>query len=204
MSSRPSEREFEEVVSRNREQRTAGLVFEPSLSVALSLSDVRLLSRDLAKASAGWEKLRVVENVASLIPRVRGLYMFVWTPPLDLQFVGSAAISGQAWILYVGKAGIAGGTQDTIQDRFLSEYRRYLFAPPEALWADERDEADQARAERMKKFLTLQPLEFWFLPIDQVYQIENLERRLIRLLNPPLNRKGIGPRLRPASRGPAF
>jgi hypothetical protein len=204
MEVRPSEQEFEEIVSRNRESAIATLGFEPNLAAALTLSDVKLLTSDLRAFSSGWERLKVVENLAARLPRERGIYMFVWLPPLQLTASGSDNMSELYWILYVGKAGVAGGTHDTFQDRYISEYRRYVSSKPDDLWCPEQGNVQPSREDRMKRFLALQPLEYWFLPVERVEKIENLERRLIRLLNPPLNRKGTGPRLRPTSRGPAF
>jgi hypothetical protein len=204
MEIRPSEGEFEEIVSRNRESVIASLAFEPNLAAALSFRDVKVLARDLEKLSAGWERLKVVENLASMVPKERGIYMFVWVPPLQLALSGGNSVTDLYWILYVGKAGVAGGTLDTFQDRYIAEYRRYVSSAPDDLWHHKPGGGELSRADRMKKFLALQPLEYWFLPVTEVERIENLERRLIRLLNPPLNRKGTGPRLRPTSRGPAF
>jgi hypothetical protein len=46
-------------------------------------------------------------------------------------------------------------------------------------------------------------LEYWYLTLDNVRDIELLEKRLIRMLRPPLNQQH-GRRLRPGKPVPAF
>ncbi|NQE65004.1 hypothetical protein E1H18_785 [Caulobacter sp. RHG1] len=58
------------------------------------------------------------------------------------------------------------------------------------------------RAAALKKYLSLWPLEYWFLPVEDRTAIPDLEKRLIRLFAPPLNKIG---RLRVRTREmPAF
>jgi hypothetical protein len=68
------------------------------------------------------------------------------------------------------------------------------------LWEDTPTES---REQRLSRYLTLRPLEYWFLILDDVRDIEVLERKLIRMLWPPLNRQHKR-KLRPGKTVPAF
>jgi hypothetical protein len=200
---RPTEGEFAQIVTRHRDTAISGLNFEPNVTAGLAKSEVELLTLDLSQVSKGWERRRVVENMPSL-PKVRGLYMFVWAPPLTLMQECGKQSHVVSWVLYVGKAGVDGGTHDTIKDRYASEYKKYVSTSANVLWQSKTSDHSAVRAERMKKFFSLQPLDFWFLPMEDTNMISGLEKRLIRYLNPPLNKQHSGPKIRPANTVSAF
>ena len=110
--------------------------------------------------------------------------MFVWRPKLVFNIVkGNKKFEyDQHYVLYVGKA--SGGSQATIRDRYRNEYNQYLCQDPEELW---NIGLTAGRRDRLKKYLCLWPLEFWFVEVHMPSAIRNLETRLIRMLSPPLN-----------------
>jgi len=59
------------------------------------------------------------------------------------------------------------------------------------------------RKSRLKQWLSLSPLEYWFAEIEDRSRISELETRMISLLNPPLNDKGRR-KLKPSSIQNAF
>jgi hypothetical protein len=126
--------------------------------------------------------------------------MFVWRPEFTLRFAAPPEIERLSWVLYVGKAGKQGGTTDTIKHRYIGEYSKYVGKDPSCLWDSN---APKDREDRLARYLTLRPLEYWFLIVEDLRDILILERKLIRLLRPPLNQQH-GPRIRPGKPVPAF
>lgn len=105
--------------------------------------------------------------------------MFCWEPPLEFRFEqGSRRFD---WCLYVGKA-----DETTFQTRFQNEYRNYVGGDPNLLY---RSMENMSRSDRLAKYLCLQPLSLWCLPVDERKLIPDLEDKLIDLLNPPLNKQ---------------
>jgi hypothetical protein len=104
-------------------------------------------------------------------------------------------------VLYIGKAGIEDGKFDTIKSRYSSEYSKYVGGDIGCLWDDK---PAIEREQKLARYLTLRPLEYWFLPIPTTKDIPLLERKLVRLLKPPLNNQHSGPRIKPGKTVPAF
>ena len=179
----------------------------PLLELHLKLADLsddthcRTVAERLRQTcSAGWEVLQIPsgQSAAPGLPRDPGLYMFVWHPTflLDMAAGGTHRFMH---VLYVGVAGPR-GSRGTIRSRFEGEYVKYIDGNPDALWSNAPCDD---RVSRLSRYLTLRPLELWYICADEVDGLSGLESRLINILNPPLNRKGRG-RLRPAGRSRAF
>lgn len=113
--------------------------------------------------------------------------MFVWRPWLAFDLADNPARDfGQ--VLYVGLAGTlrdGDSNKSTLKQRY-KHYRQFLAAEPEELWSSNEP---VTREQRLGRYLTLRPLEYWCLVIKDVHNLLNLETRLIATLNPPCNTK---------------
>ncbi len=135
-----------------------------------------------------WETRKATRSLWQQLPNVYGLYMFVWCPKLRMPTTDKHI--DFKWILYVGEAG-ADSSSNTIKERYRAEYSRYVGGNAELLWQVEQP---KNRSERLERFLILEPMEFWFLELTDTTRIKWMEKRLQRLLSPPLNRS-FGPRI---------
>ena len=158
------------------------LHFTPCIEDLIDNSYCQRLSEMLYAEKKHWEQHKAVPGLGAMLPDEAGLYMFVWEPRFTLRTT-STETSNLRWVLYIGKAGGPGG-KGTIRNRYTSEYSKYVGQDPSPLWDTQ---VVTKRDKRLARYLTLRPLDFWFLPIDDVQEIERLERKLIKLLRPPLN-----------------
>ena len=145
------------------------------------------------------KKSRRPDSLVASTGRARALYVRL-APELALRFASPPLEERFCWVLYVGKAGERDGTRDTIKNRYQQEYSKYVGQNATCLW---EDTAAESREQRLSRYLTLRPLEYWFLTLDDVRDIQVLERKLIRLLRPPLNQQH-GRKLRSGKTVPAF
>ena len=194
--------EFEEVIRKYQDQSARGLMFKPDLARMLNYKDCNDLSNDLKSEGKQWERLKAVENLANIIPNERGLYMFVWTPSFEFLFADKSPTHKLTWVLYVGKAGVENGTRDTFKDRYQSDYKGKVGTDPKKIW-DKIDEG-KSRDQLLTRYLTLRPLEYWYLPISDLNYLLTLETRLLKLLNPPLNTQHAVHKVHPVKTSPAF
>ncbi|WP_405848588.1 hypothetical protein OG211_14805 [Streptomyces niveus] len=150
------------------------------------------LAEDLVEFASPWEIHRATEDLAPALPDEPGLYMFVWRPAFQFN-VGSKSLHGSfPQLLYIGQAGASHTDYgNTIRQRY-KDYRRFLRGNPESLWTETEP---TNRDQRLARYLPLQPMEFWCSTVKERNRIEGLEKRLIRLYNPPLNDRGR-PKLR--------
>lgn len=193
--------EFREHVERNRDIPSRDLRFRPNLSRLLDPTACKQLDADLYPCGSAWERLVAAEGIESQIPKERGLYMFVWIPKLPLKCTGSGVMEqGMPWVLYVGKAGVKGGTSDTLRNRF-NDYKKHIGKSPASVWST--DSADLTREERLATYLTLRPLEYWYIRIGDAELIDSIEKRLRYFLRPPINTQ-TEPSMRLTATGPAF
>ncbi|MCG3773405.1 MAG: hypothetical protein JW395_0212 [Nitrospira sp.] len=191
--------EFVALVHEYRDEKIPPLEFQPGLERLIDSDHCRQLSGNFSRHGK-WEKKIAAESIAGQIPAERGLYMFVWTPEFAFTFEGYSR--QPSWILYVGKAGVEEGTNDTLRHRFSSEYRRFVGGDPRILW---EPSPPQDRRARLEKYLTLRPLEYWFLIVPNICEIMALEKKLLKMFRPPLNYQHTwGARLRPLATRPAF
>jgi hypothetical protein len=195
-----NDQEFIQALHKYRDESVSyPLDFRPSLERLMDTQHCQELSKVFHR-TAKWERTKAVESLGASLPDARGLYMFVWRPELTFPFE-SGQIERLSWVLYVGKAGKEEGEYDTIKGRYLKEYRRFVGGDVGVLW-DRKPPRE--REERLARYLTVRPLEYWFLLLDEPEDIRLLERKLIRILSPPLNRQLTGPRLRLGTPVPAF
>ena len=177
----------------------------PGLELILALSELTDFSfceataSELQKDDRRWEVRRATPELWEQLPLSRGLYMFVFVPPLELR-IAQRPQSRESfrYTLYVGKAG-AGDSDGTFRSRYKSDYCQHVAQNPERLW----EPHSRSRADLLAKYLNLYPLEYWFLEVAERDTISRLETSLIKLLNPPLNIQGTI-KMRPGKPGPAF
>lgn len=146
------------------------------------------ISASLMSLCSDWERRVATESLYKQLPAKRGLYMFVWRPKLELRFAEDPARTvSPPYILYVGQAGGNASSNNTIRSRYQGEYAGYVGASPEVLW-DSRPPV--GRKEKLRRFLSLCPLEYWYCTIEDQSQILRLESRLNYMLSPPLVSQG--------------
>ena len=195
-----NEQEFAQRLHKFRDEPAPPLPFSPSIELLIDSEFCKGIDKAIHEAGVKWERCLAVEALGASLPAERGLYMFVWRPEMSFRFDSNPASERLSWALYVGKAGTENGTHDTIKHRYESEYRKYVGRDPSCLW----DSAGaDSRELKLARYLTLRPLEYWFLTMLSVRDIILLERKLIRLLRPPLNQQH-GPKIRPGKTVPAF
>ncbi|MCP2281082.1 hypothetical protein APR09_006693 [Nocardia amikacinitolerans] len=172
------------LVHRHREEDSPALPIEVGLLRMLDVESCRQLDQDLRDFASPWEVYQATEALQASLPDLPGLYMFVWRPEFQFSVDSRPSHGSFPQLLYVGQAG-ASRTDDgnTIRSRY-REYSRYLQASPESLWADTEP---KTREQRLSRYLPLRPMEFWCTTVSDRNQIRGLEKRLIRLWNPPLN-----------------
>ena len=192
-----SDSEFKTIVASYRDEAAPAIEFAPAVEKLVDADYCRRLCDFLHRDGKCWERRRAVDTLYRQLPHCRGLYMFVWRPEVRFE-VASNGVERPFWILYVGKAGSGQANTDTLRDRYQTEYRKYVGRDASVLWAKT---TPQCRAQRLERYLTLRPMEYWFLDLDDTdpSEITRLEKQLIKLLRPPLNcfgSPGIGIRKR--------
>ncbi len=183
---------FSRIVQRHREEDSPSLPIEVGLLRMLDAASCQQLDQDLREFCSSWEIHQATENLAPALPDEPGLYMFIWRPHFQFQVDSRPSYGSFPQLLYVGQAGASSADYgNTIRQRYKG-YLRYLRANPEGLWAASDP---QTREQRLSRYLPLRPMEFWCTTVPDRHRIRGLERRLIRLWNPPLN-ESDRPRLR--------
>lgn len=193
---------LQQALERHLDEEPPRLDFSVPLDRLLDSAHCRTLSDDILRAAPnGWEMVKATQNAWQKIPATPGLYMFVWQPTFELKVVTSPHVRRTfPFILYIGKAG-DGKNRNTLKSRYKSEYSKLVARNPEQLWAKGKP---TTRDDRLKRYLNLSPLWFWYCEIEEGESIDSLERRLFALFAPPLNTSG-SPRLRPVGKPkPAF
>lgn len=189
-------------IERHRDDSPPRLEFNMPLDRLMDSAHCTALIEDLRReAPGGWEVIKATASAWRRIPAVRGIYMFVWQPTFELD-VATSPVGRRTFpmILYVGKAG-DGSNNSTLRSRYKGEYSKLVAADPDYLW---RDGAASTRDERLRRYLNVVPLQFWYCTINDGSVIGSLEKRLFSLFSPPLNALG-SPRLRAVGKAkPAF
>jgi hypothetical protein len=180
-----NESELNQTIHKHRDELATLLEFCPRIEKLVDIDHCEQIQKFIHSHGSKWEKRSAISSLGDSLPNEQGVYMFVWTPKFSFEF-DTGIVEPINWIVYVGKAGINDGKNDTIKSRYISEYRHYLGCNPSMLWDSK---AIECREQRLKKFLNLWPLSFWYLPLGETTprEIELAERQLIRLFNPPLN-----------------
>lgn len=137
-------------------------------------------------APDGFESRRATHTLADSIPNAPGIYLFVWSPSFYLRSAAARTpdLSFDT-VIYVGKAG-SEDSKGTLKSRYKSEYSRYVGQDADRLWQESVDK----RTELLTKWLNLEPLYLWYAVIEDRSSINKVERDLINLLNPMINRSG--------------
>jgi hypothetical protein len=161
------------------------LRFEPPFDRLMDSQLCAALVSALASYGTPWTQKLATPELWQQIPAAHGLYMFVWRPPLRVSTAEALPDTHVTfpWVLYIGRAGNESGG-GTLRDRYKREYMHYVAGDPEALWDAEMP---QGREALLRRYLRLQPLEYWWSEVVERSRIVPLEKRLIELLNPPLN-----------------
>jgi hypothetical protein len=155
----------------------------------------RGLQNDLARlVESGWEILKATKTAWRMVPDDPGLYMFIWRPTFEFEMAKPGTTPGVSWVLYVGSAG-ARHSQNTLRKRYRQEYADLVGGDPDILWGINGDA--MTREKRLRRYLSLTPLQYWFTVVPDTAVIADLERRLFAMFAPPLNAIG-SLRLRPA------
>jgi len=188
-------------LERHRDDDPPRLEFSVPLDRLMDTEHCRMLAADIERvAPYGWEIVKATATAWRKIPASPGLYIFVWQPTFELQ-VATPSDRRMAfpWVLYVGKAG-DGKNRNTLKSRYKGEYAGLVGSDPEVLWSD----PPANREDRLRHYLSIVPLQFWYCAIEDGSAIHALEKRLFTLFAPPLNMIG-SPRLRPVGKPrPAF
>lgn len=172
-------------VSLHREEVSAGLDFRLPFVPLLDQQHCVSWQAELEQHGRHWEVRSATPDLGDMLPTAGGLYMFVWRPSFEFRMAAPRPAGSFGWILYVGLAG-AGTSKNTFQSRYKGEYRKYLAGDPEVLFVD--GDSDK-REQRLGRYLVLRPLEYWWLEVPDSDQIARLERKLIQLFSPPLNKQ---------------
>ena len=201
-----STQQFNRLLVKFRDETTHPISFEPCLERLMDSSECLALTEILHGEGLKWERKPATSTLWSMLPDERGIYMFVWCPDLTFRFESPQDIAATdyerlRWVLYVGKAGVEEGKSDTLKQRYRSGYSKYVGQDPSPLW-NRRPAENTRREELLARYLTVRPLEFWYLLFEDPEDIRMLEKRLIKTLNPPLN-KQHGRRLIPGKPEPA-
>jgi hypothetical protein len=192
--------EYRTALSKFRDEPIAHpLDFRPSIERLLEVEHCNQLASAFWSQQR-WERRTATPDLGASLPDRRGVYMFVWRPSLVMPFEDGTS-ERSWWVLYVGKAGTDEGTSDTVRSRYRSEYSRRVAGDVASLWSKN---PAKDRRERLERYLSMRPLEYWFLLVDSPRDVQALEKKMIRLLTPPLNVQHAGPRLRSGTPTPAF
>lgn len=176
------------------------LQFSVPLDRLMDAEHCIMLEQLLENAGGAWETRKAMPSLGDQLPDRSGLYMFVWRPPFGMLMAADLTSKTPLhWVLYVGRAGDA-RSNNTLKSRYNGEYAKLVAGDPEQLWSQPEPIERQAR---LRRYLSMWPLEYWFTTIDDKTRIAQLESKLIRLLAPPLNYQG-GPKLRKGKAEKAF
>ncbi len=189
------------VLDRHIDDDPPRLDFSVPIDRLIDIDHCETLSTDIQQAAPdGWEVVKATKSAWRMIPASPGLYMFVWHPTLGLKVAASGHRKTFPYVLYVGKAG-DGRNRSNLKARYKTEYAHLVASDPEILWDGN---PANTRESRLRRYLALRPLQFWYCAIDDGSVIANLERRIFSVISPPLNSAG-SPRLRATGKSqPAF
>lgn len=186
------------LVAKHRDRDSPTLAVELALQRLLDVRDCLALQNTVAAVAGPWEAHAASERLYENLPAEAGIYMFVWRPPFHFDVHQGRRPFDLTQVLYVGRAG-GGSSTNTLKARY-KDYRKYLRGDPAGLW----EEGEPiTRPTRLARYLTLRPLEYWCAVISDPAEVDSVEARLTKLLNPPLN-KDRRPKLRPKPAVEAF
>lgn len=179
----PSDDALRRAVQLHHDATWASLTFRPSLVRLLDDTHCQAISDALRDLGTAWEIRRAVPDLYLQLPDTSGLYMFVWRPMFQLKCARDSGTHDFPWVLYVGQAG-GGSSNATLRERYRGGYSQALMGDPNNLFSSQ---TPSNRDERIRRYLRVRPLEFWWTEITDVRKMVQLEKRLIGMLQPPLN-----------------
>ncbi len=175
-----------------------GLNQDHPITYQMDVDFCSAISEQLKQCGAQWEVRKATPTLWKQIPEKCGVYLFLFESPLSLNTANGTEFHPKL-VLYVGRAGDHESNK-TLRDRYKAEYSKYVGGDLSQLWREERA---ANRSERLSRYLAIYPLQYWFCTIEDRSKIANVERTLIKLLNPPLNVAGRA-KVRVSPPEPAF
>lgn len=179
------------------DEHTPALLFTISVNAWLREHFDGKVAKRLSSLQSSWETRPVTKSLQENIPDTPGIYMFIWRPGFTLKLATGTSEQKFQWVLYLGI------TESSLKARYKNEYKKVLFKKEKtsrALWDSRQAET---RREKLERFLSLRPLEYWYLPCSDTVLLKTLESHLIELLAPPLNAQKQA-RLKIGKTGKAF
>lgn len=175
-----------------------GLGHDHPIGFQMDVDYCGAITDELAAKGSQWEKRLATPTLWNQIPSKPGVYLFLFESTLTLHTANEGQFRPRI-VLYVGRAGDT-ISRRTLRERYRYEYSKYIGGDPEALWSDD---PASTRSERLARYLTIYPLQYWYCIVEDYTKIADIERSLIKLLNPPLNVSGRA-KLKLAAPMPAF
>lgn len=175
------EQALKNAILSNLSERSPSLVFEIAPDRLINKDYCENLSNEVF-SKLDWEVLTASPTTFERIPETSGLYMFVWKPYFKIK--NNMGKFDLRYILYVGKAD---ATTSNLKTRYKKEYSDYVKQQPDTIWS--KSDIDN-RDKRLRKYLNLWELEYWFCSItnsEDINKIDKFERDLIETLSPPIN-----------------
>ncbi len=194
----PNENSWRVSISRHADDEPASINFSPPVRYLQDETYCQTLHKDFEALGEAWERRKATPDLWSQLPETSGLYMFIWVRNNILGNVENIRTFSFNWCLYVGQTGA--GSTNTLRARYKQEYAKYISnANPENFWPNIflKD-----RKKLLQRLLSLYPIDYWYVSISDQNKIANLESRLIKLLNPPGNQRGLA--VRPQAPQQAF
>ena len=192
-----SKSDIEKALGRHRAEDHLPISIDMPLTYQLDLTFSAAIMNDLNYECSPWVRAIATKQLTKSLPEKPGLYVFAFGPNMEIQFE-----TGQnhrpLTVLYIGQAGADGGN---LRQRYAGEYQKYVGEDPAILWKE--FDGLPKRTDLLKRYLTIYPLEFWYTTSTSVSALLDLEKRMVHLLNPPLNMR-LKPRLRKGRTTPAF
>lgn len=185
-----------------RGEQTQSLQLSLPVELLIDSDHCSEVSAALKAIASAWETAPALPGLGETLPESPGLYMFVWEPEFSLFMASDEKSHKFRHILYVGKTG-GTGSQNTLKNRYNSEYAKYVGGDPKILW----EPLDvRTREDMLKRYLTLHPLEFWYVEFPETSKdhIDSYEEYLRKLLCPPCNIQQPKTRVRRGPACPAF
>jgi hypothetical protein len=176
---------FERLVIVNRYNAPEPLEISFPLDLAIDKPWCEQTSRAIAGRTK-WEICEATETLAEQLPDRPGLYVFVWRIPFAFP---SAKLANHYFrvAIYIGQAG-GKDTGNTLKSRYQQEYSSLVSRHPQALWDTQAND----RISRLRRYLNLRDLEFWYHEVIQSDLLLAFEESLIKLFNPPGNSQFTG------------
>ena len=174
---------MERAVALNRDNTSATLPFRPPLLPLLDRLHCSSWETELRTSASAWEVKQATPDLWHMLPLSMGIYMFVWRPPIGFHKAASNSSEEFGWVLYIGKTG-GGASKNNFKLRYRYEYSKYLKGDPAEIF---NKQAVSRREDMFRRYLLLQPLEFWWAEVHDAEHISKLEKELIRTFAPPLN-----------------